>query len=180
MSTIPVGTFAIDAAHSEVGFIVRHSGIAKVRGRFTDFSGSFTVAENFADSNAQVTIQSASVHTGNDQRDAHLRSADFWTAEENPEWTFVSTSVEGSGEEFALRGDLTINGVTKPVTLDVEFNGAAGAEGEEMVGFSITTEISRKEFGLTWNVALEGGGLLVGDKVKIAIEVEAAREKVTA
>lgn len=176
MSTIPTGTFAIDAAHSEVGFIVRHSGIAKVRGRFTDFSGSFTVAENFADSSAQVTIQSASVHTGNEQRDGHLRSADFWHAEENPEWTFVSTSVEGSGEEFVLNGDLTINGVTKPVALDVEFNGAIGAAGEEQVGFSIGTEISRKEFGLTWNVALEGGGLLVGDKVKIAIEVEAARE----
>ena len=176
MSTIPVGTYAIDAAHSEVGFIVRHSGIAKVRGRFTDFSGSFTVAENFAESSAQVTIQSASVHTGNEQRDGHLRSADFWTAEENPEWTFVSTSVEGSGEEFVLNGDLTINGVTKPVALDVEFNGAIGAAGEEQVGFTIGTEISRKEFGLTWNVALEGGGLLVGDKVKIAIEVEAARE----
>ena len=176
MSTIPVGTFAIDAAHSEVGFVVRHSGIAKVRGRFTDFSGSFTVAENFADSSAQVTIQSASVHTGNEQRDGHLRSADFWSAEENPEWTFVSTSVSGNGEEFVLNGDLTINGVTKPVALDVEFNGAIGAAGEEQVGFSINTEISRKEFGLTWNVALEGGGLLVGDKVKIAIEVEAARE----
>ena len=176
MSTIPVGTFAIDAAHSEVGFIVRHSGIAKVRGRFTDFSGSFTVAENFADSSAQVTIQSASVHTGNEQRDGHLRSADFWSAEASPEWTFTSTSVEGVGEEFVLNGDLTINGVTKPVALDVEFNGAIGAEGEEQVGFTIETEISRKEFGLTWNVALEGGGLLVGDKVKIVIEVEAARE----
>lgn len=176
MSTIPVGTFAIDTAHSEVGFVVRHSGIAKVRGRFTDFSGSFTVAENFADSSAQVSIQSASVHTGNEQRDGHLRSADFWSAEENPEWTFVSSSVSGSGEEFVLNGDLTINGVTKPVALDVEFNGVIGADGEEQVGFSIGTEISRKEFGLTWNVALEGGGLLVGDKVKIAIEVEAARE----
>src|SRR5699024_60982 len=121
---------AIDAAHSEVGFIVRHSGIAKVRGRFTDFSGSFTVAEDFADSSAQVTIQSASVHTGNEQRDGHLRSADFWSAEETPEWTFVSTSVSGSGEEFVLNGDLTINGVTKPVALDVEFNGAIGGEGE--------------------------------------------------
>ncbi|WP_147918658.1 YceI family protein [Ruania zhangjianzhongii] len=176
MSTIPVGTFAIDAAHSEVGFIVRHSGIAKVRGRFTDFNGSFTVAENFADSSAQVTIQAASVHTGNEQRDGHLRSADFWNAEATPEWTFVSTSVSGSGEEFVLGGDLTINGVTKPVALDVEVNGAIGAEGEEQVGLSISTEISRKEFGLTWNVALEGGGLLVGDKVKIVIEIEAARE----
>ncbi len=176
MSTIPTGTFAIDPTHSEVGFVVRHSGIAKVRGRFTEFAGSFTVAEHFADSSAQVTIQSGSVHTGNEQRDAHLRSADFWSAEDTPEWTFTSTSVEGSGEEFVLHGDLTINGVTKPVALEVEFNGSVGAEGEEKLGFSIEAEISRKEFGLTWNVALEGGGLMVGDKVKIAIEVEAARE----
>jgi len=179
MTTIPTGTFAIDTAHSEVGFVVRHSGIAKVRGRFTDFSGSFTVAEHFADSSAQVTIQSGSVHTGNEQRDAHLCSADFWNAEASPEWTFTSTSVEGVGEEFVLHGDLTINGVTKPVALEVEFNGALGAAGEEKLGFSIGTEISRKEFGLTWNVALEGGGLMVGDKVKISIEVEAARVPAT-
>ena len=176
MSTIPTGTFAIDASHSEIGFVVRHSGIAKVRGRFTEFTGSFTVAENFADSSAQVSIQSSSVHTGNEQRDGHLRSADFWSAQDKPEWTFTSTSVEGSGAEFVLNGDLTINDVTRPVALDVEFNGAVGAAGEETVGFSIETEISRKDFGLTWNVALEGGGLLVGDKVKITIEVDAARE----
>ncbi|HLS64726.1 MAG TPA: YceI family protein [Ruania sp.] len=179
MTTIPTGTFAIDTSHSEVGFVVRHSGIAKVRGRFTEFTGSFTVAERFADSSAQVTIQSGSVHTGNEQRDTHLRSADFWSAAETPEWTFTSTSVEGSGEEFVLHGDLTINGVTKPVDLEVEFNGALGAPGEEKLGFSIETEISRKEFGLTWNVALEGGGLMVGDKVKVSIEIEAAREPAT-
>ncbi|WP_027286471.1 YceI family protein [Ruania albidiflava] len=180
MTAIPTGTFAIDTSHSEIGFVVRHSGIAKVRGRFTDFVGSFTVAENFADSSAQVTIQSGSVHTGNEQRDAHLRSADFWNAEENPEWTFTSTSVEGSGEEFVLHGDLTVNGVTRPVALEAEFNGAIGAEGEETLGFTIETEISRKDFGLTFNVVLDGGNLLVGDKVKVAIEVEAVRELVTA
>src|SRR5699024_3021827 len=128
MTTNPTGTFAIDTSHSEVGFVVRHSGIAKVRGRFTEFGGSFTVAENFADSSAQVTIQAGSVHTGNEQRDGHLRTADFWDVDKNPEWTFVSTSVSGSGEEFVLNGELTINGVTKPVALDVEFNGAIGAE----------------------------------------------------
>ncbi|MBZ2198054.1 YceI family protein [Occultella gossypii] len=176
-NVIPAGTYVIDASHSEVGFQVRHSGIAKVKGRFTEFSGSFTVAENFADSSATVTIAAGSVHTGNEGRDGHLTSADFWDAATKPEWTFVSTSVEGSGEEFALIGDLTVNGVTKPVTLDVEFNGAlADATGADKVGFSASTEISRKEFGLTWNVALEGGGLLVGDKVKLSIEVEAVKE----
>ncbi|UFU05829.1 YceI family protein [Ruania halotolerans] len=177
VSTIPVGTYAIDTVHSEVGFVVRHSGISKVRGRFTDFSGHFTIAENFADSSAQVTIQSGSVHTGNEQRDGHLTSPDFWDSASNPEWTFASTSVEGAGEEFTLHGDLTINGVTRQVALDVEFNGAlASGDGEEKVGFSAQTVISRKDFDLTWNVALEGGGLLVGDKVTISIEVQAAKQ----
>ncbi|UFU02505.1 YceI family protein [Ruania suaedae] len=181
MSTIPAGTYAIDTVHSEVGFVVRHSGISKVRGRFTEFSGSITIAENFADSSAQVTIQSGSVHTGNEQRDGHLTSPDFWDAAANPEWTFVSTSVEGSGDEFTLHGDLTVNGVTKPVALAVELEGAlADAEGEEKVGFSAQTSISRKDYGLTWNVALEGGGLLVGDKVTISIEVQAAKQAVAA
>lgn len=180
MSTIPVGTYDIDPTHSEVGFSVRHSGIAKVRGRFTDFSGTFTVAENLSESSASVTIASGSVHTGNDQRDQHLTGSDFWDAEKNPEWTFTSSSVSGDGEEFVLHGDLTINGVTKPVALDVEFNGALGEPGEEVVGFSIGTQISRKDFGLTWNVALEGGGMLVGDRVTITIEVEATRAKVNA
>ncbi|WP_159623313.1 YceI family protein [Ruania rhizosphaerae] len=179
MSTIPAGIYAIDPVHSEVGFVVRHSGISKVRGRFTEFAGSFTIADNFADSSAQVTIQSASVHTGNEQRDGHLTSPDFWDAASNPEWTFTSTSVEGSGEEFTLHGDLTINGVTQQVALEVEFEGAlASSDGEEKVGFSAQTTISRKEFGLTWNVALEGGGLLVGDKVTISIEVQAAKQAV--
>lgn len=180
MTTIPTGTYDIDPAHSEIGFSVRHSGIAKVRGRFGDFSGTFTVAEDLADSTAQVTIAANSVDTGNAQRDQHLTSADFWEAEKNPEWAFTSTSASGEGEEYVLNGDLTINGVTRAVSLDVEFNGAMGAAGEEILGFTITTQLSRKDFGLTWNVALEGGGVLVGDKVTIAIEVEAARSKVEA
>ncbi|SED57310.1 YceI family protein [Ruania alba] len=177
VTTVPVGIYAIDTVHSEVGFVVRHSGISKVRGRFTDFGGTFTVAENFADSAAQVTIESGSVHTGNEQRDGHLTSPDFWDSASNPQWTFTSTSVEGDGAEFTLHGDLTINGVTQHAALEVEFNGAlATGDGEEKVGFSAQTVISRKDFGLTWNVALEGGGLLVGDKVTISIEVQAAKQ----
>ena len=161
--SIPAGTYQIDASHSELGFTVRHTGIAKVRGRFTGVEGTFTVAEPFSDSRVDVTIDAASVSTGNEQRDAHLTSPDFWDAATRPTWNFVSTGVQGEGEEFTLLGDLTINGVTRPVELAVEYNGAAnGPDGVLRTGFSATGEISRKDFGLTWNVALEGGGLLVG------------------
>lgn len=175
--TIPAGTYQIDPAHSELGFTVRHTGIAKVRGRLNGVDGTIAVAEDFASSTANVTIDAASVSTGNEQRDAHLTSPDFWDAASKPTWTFTSTSVEGEGEEFTLNGDLTINGITRPVALDVEFNGAAaGMDGVQRVGFSAATEISRKDFDLTWNVALEGGGLLVGDNVKIGLEVQAVKQ----
>lgn len=175
--SIPAGTYQIDASHSELGFTVRHTGIAKVRGRFTGVEGTFTVAEPFSDSRVDVTIDAASVSTGNEQRDAHLTSPDFWDAATKPTWSFVSTGVQGEGEEFTLLGDLTINGVTRPVELAVEYNGAAnGPDGVLRTGFSATGEISRKDFGLTWNVALEGGGLLVGDNVKLGLEIEAVKQ----
>lgn len=175
--SIPAGTYQIDASHSELGFTVRHTGIAKVRGRFTGVEGTITVAEPFSDSRVDVTIDAASVSTGNEQRDAHLTSPDFWDAATKPTWNFVSTGVQGEGEEFTLLGDLTINGVTRPVELAVEYNGAAnGPDGVLRTGFSATGEISRKDFGLTWNVALEGGGLLVGDNVKLSLEIEAVKQ----
>lgn len=175
--SIPVGTYVIDPAHSELGFTVRHTGIAKVRGRFDDVSGTITVADPFSASSASVAIGSASVNTGNQQRDGHLTSPDFWDAANKPTWTFTSTGMEGSGEEFVLVGDLTINDITQPVRLDVEYNGeAAGMDGTPLIGLSATTQISRKDFGLTWNMALEGGGLLVSDAVKIGIEVQAAKQ----
>lgn len=174
MSNIPAGTYTIEPSHSEVGFTVRHAGISKVRGQFTDFAGELTVSENFPESSARVTIKSASVDTKDANRDNHLRSADFWDAENNPEWTFVSTSVDGDPAEFVLHGDLTINGTTRPVDLSVEYNGAATDPfNQARIGFSASTTISRKEFGLTWNAALETGGVLVSDKVTIVIEVEA-------
>jgi polyisoprenoid-binding protein YceI len=174
MSTIPAGTYVIDPSHTEVGFSVRHAGISKVRGKFEKFEGKLEVAENLAESSAIVTIDASSINTGDANRDGHLRSADFWDAENKPTWTFVSSGLEGDGEEFTLKGDLTINGVTKPVALDAEFNGAVTDPfGAKRIGFSASTEISRKEFGLTWNAALEAGGVLVGDKVKILLEVEA-------
>lgn len=174
--TIPVGTYAIDASHSDVAFTIRHAGIAKVRGRFTEFTGEIVVAEDLAASSATATIVASSVDTGNAQRDGHLATSDFFSVETNPEWTFASTGVSGAADEFELTGDLTINGITKSVTLEVEFNGAAtDAYGTPRVGFSAETEISREDFGITWNAPLEAGGFLLSDKVKILIEVSAAK-----
>lgn len=176
MSTIPAGNYTIDSSHSEVGFTVRHAAISKVRGRFTDFSGSIDVAQDFAQSSVKAVIQSGSVHTGNADRDGHLTSPDFWDSANNPEWTFVSTSIEGSGENFKVNGDLTINAITHPVALDVEFTGSGkGAGGELRAGFEATTTVSRKDFNLTWNAPLEGGGVLVGDKITISLELAAVR-----
>lgn len=176
-STPAAGTYVIDASHSEVGFSVRHAGIARVRGQFTEFEGTFTVAEDFADSAANVTIKSASIDTRDENRDNHLRSPEFWDAESKPEWTFVSTGVEGSLPEFTLNGDLTVNGVTKPVALEVEYNGSAvDPFGHPRAGFSAAVEISRKDFELTWNAPLEAGGVLVGDKVKISLEISAIHQ----
>ncbi len=175
--TIPAGTYAIDASHSEVGFTIRHAGIAKVRGVFNEFDGRIVVNDDLATSSATATIKAASVDTGNEQRDGHLQSSDFFSIDVNPEWTFTSTGVSFSGEEGTLTGDLTINGVTKPVTLEVEYNGAAkDAYGNDRIGFSAETELARSDFGITWNAPLEAGGLLLSDKVKIAIEISAVKE----
>ncbi len=172
MSTLTAGNYSIDTAHSELGFTVRHAGISKVRGRLTGFSGDFTVGDPITESSAAVTIDAASVDTGNEGRDQHLTSPDFWDAASNPNWTFTSTAVSGSAQDLTIEGNLTINGVTKPVTLEAEFGGSAtGMESETRVSFTASTSISRKEFGLTWNVALEGGGVLVGDKVSIELEI---------
>lgn len=174
MTTIPAGTYEIDAAHSVLGFSVRHAGVARVRGTFDSFNGTINVAENFADSTVSVDIESASVDTGQPARDEHLRSADFWSAEENPTWSFRTTSIEGEGEEFTLHGDFTANGITKPVALKTELEGVGpGPDGKLRVGFSAQTTISRKDYGLTWNVAMEGGGLLVSDQVRINLDIAA-------
>ncbi|MFD1716455.1 YceI family protein [Georgenia deserti] len=177
MSTIPAGTYVIDPSHTEIGFSVRHAGISKVRGKFLGFSGTITVGENLADSSVNVTIEAASVDTGDANRDGHLRSPDFWDAENKPEWTFVSRAVSGTEEDLTVTGDLTINGVTRQVELQAEFNGAATDPfGNERIGFSGQTVINRKDFDLTWNAALETGGVLVGEKVTITLEVEATAD----
>lgn len=177
MVQIPAGTYAIDTSHSEVSFTARHAGVARVRGRFADYDGTIVVGDDLAGSSARARIAAASVDTGDPNRDTHLRSTDFFDAKARPEWHFQSTGVRADGENLVLTGDLTINDVTKPVDLDVEYHGTAtDPYGNQRLGFSAQTQVSRKDFGLTWNVALEAGGVLVGDKVRIGIEVSAVRQ----
>ncbi|MGN9837713.1 YceI family protein [Nonomuraea sp. H19] len=169
------GTYNLDVAHTRIGFVVKHMMVSKVRGHFGTFTGSVTIAENPLESTAEVTIKTGSIDTGMPDRDGHLRSDDFLSAEKFPEITFKSARVLGhSGDEFTVAGDLTIRDVTKEVTLTVEYGGAGtNPWGAQVWGFSITTEFDREDFGLTWNQALETGGVLVGKKVKIEIEGEA-------
>jgi polyisoprenoid-binding protein YceI len=144
------GTWSIDPTHAEVSFIARHLMVSKVRGKFTEFTGTVEVAEDIAQSVANVTIKTASVSSGTADRDGHLRSADFFDSETYPEMTFVSTSFDGS----TLVGDLTIKGITKPVSLDVEFNGVATDPwGNDKAGFEAKGELNRTDWGLTWNAA---------------------------
>lgn len=170
----------IDAAHSEIQFAVRHMMISTVRGRFTGFTGTIEADEqNPTAAQVHVTIDAASIDTGNTDRDNHLRSPDFLNAEQFPQITFKSTSVEQNGQsEGKLHGELTIRDVTKPVVLDVEYAGIAKSPwGTTSAGFSATTKISRKEWGLNWNVALETGGWLVSDEIKVSIEVELVKQQ---
>jgi polyisoprenoid-binding protein YceI len=173
LTGLTTGIWVIDPAHTEVGFVARHLMVTKVRGQFKDVEGTVTVADEPSDSTANVTVKLASVQTGSADRDAHLRSADFFDVENNPEMTFVSTGFTGD----TLTGDLTIKGVTKPVTFDVDFNGVATDPwGNTKAGFEASAEINRKDWGLEWNVALEGGGVLVSEKIKIHIDVQLLKQ----
>lgn len=174
-----MSTYTIDPTHSTLGFTVRHAGIGKTRGAFDDFQGTVTVADETTPegSSATATINAASVNTNNTDRDNHLRSADFFEVDKFPEWTFTSTGVSGTRDEFVLSGDLTIHGVTQPVDIDVTFEGTATDPfGFDRAAFEGTTTISRKDFGLTWNKAQAAGGVLVGDKIAITLEIEATKE----
>ena len=170
------GTYTIDASHSVVEFVVRHLGLAKVRGRFNEFEGTIVVADDITSSKADVVIQSASIDTRDAGRDEHLRTADFFNAEVNPTVEFHSTGIRRSGGDWLVDGDLTIAGTTRPVTLEVDFEGSAGDPwGNTRIGFSAETKVNREDFGLTWNQALETGGWLVGKEVKIELSVEAIK-----
>lgn len=171
------GTWEIDPAHTLVGFTVRHLMVAKVKGRFGAFAGTIRVGDEPDGSTVEVTIDAASIDTREEKRDAHLRSPDFLDVERHPTLRFVGTELERTGERtFRLPGELTIRGVTRPVVLDVEYQGlTADPWGNTRAVFSATTEIDREGFGLTWNQALETGGVLVGKQVKIELEIEAVR-----
>ncbi|CAL8896291.1 hypothetical protein KVA01_22820 [Kocuria varians] len=167
------GTWTLDPAHTEVGFSVRHAGISKVRGVFTDVAGELNVAEDAARTTGLVTVKTASVDTKNEGRDNHVRGAEFFDVENYPEMTYKVTGVELTDGEGTVKGQLTLRGVTKDVDLDTEFNGVAvDAFGTTRAGFSASTTISRKEFNVTWNAALEAGGVMVSDKVRIDLDVE--------
>lgn len=170
MSDITTGTWNLDAAHSDVDFVVRHAGISKVRGSFEAVEGALVVADDFAASTVEVTVDVASITTKNKGRDEHLRGADFFDVAQFPTMTFRSTEVRGTAEDFVVAGELTLHGVTRPVELKAELGGQdVDAFGMTRVGFEATGEISRKDFGLTWNAATEAGGLMVSDKVKLEI-----------
>jgi polyisoprenoid-binding protein YceI len=172
------GTYPLDASHTHVGFVVRHLMVSKVKGRFTDVTGTVTIAPEPTDSHVEVEVQLASIETGDQQRDGHLRGADFFDVEQHPTMTFRSTSVRHvRGDQWLVTGDLTLAGVTKPLTLDVTFEGGAQDPwGGTRLGFSAKGEVNREDFGLSWNQALETGGVLVGKKATIEIDAEAIRQ----
>ncbi|MEU2879891.1 YceI family protein [Streptomyces sp. NPDC007070] len=172
------GDYTIDPAHSTLGFTARHAMVTNVKGRFTEFTGALHLdGADPAASTAALDIAMDSIDTGSADRDGHLKSADFFKTEEFPSMTFRSTRAEAlGGDDYRITGDLTILGVTKPVTIDLEFNGAAKDPfGNERVGFEGKTEILRSEWGLTWNAALETGGVLVSDKIKLNFDISAIK-----
>jgi len=174
--TLPAaGTYVIDPTHSRVGFVARHLMVTKVRGNFAEVEGSITIADNPAESTATATMKTASVATGSDDRDAHLRSGDFFDVETHPEIVFANGRItSGKGTAYQVTGDLTIKGVTRPVTLEVEYDGLAKDPwGGTRLAVTASTEIDREDWGLGWNVALETGGVLVSKKVKLEIEAQA-------
>lgn len=176
--TPDAGTWVIDQSHSSVGFVARHLMVSKVRGNFGEFSGKLEIADRIEDSVVEVEIQAASIESKEEKRDAHLRSADFLDAENHPALRFVSTGIKRvSRDSGTMSGDLTIRGVTRPVTLSVDFLGMAQDPwGGTRAIFSASTKIDREEFGLTWNMALEAGGVLVSKEVTIELEITAVKQ----
>lgn len=175
-TTIPAGTWNIDPTHSTVGFVARHLVISKVRGSFRSFSGAIIISDQQLDSSVSVSIDMESVDTADESRDGHIKGEDFFDVAKFPTMTFTSTKVTQEGEDFEVTGDLTIKGVTRSVILELEFNGVSKDPwGGTRAGFSAETEINRKDFGLEWNVVMETGGVLVGEKIKIELDIQAVQ-----
>jgi polyisoprenoid-binding protein YceI len=168
------GTWDIDPVHSDISFTVRHMMVSKVRGHFDTFRGEIVTGADFSGSTVTATIDATSLNTGTEQRDNHIRSADFFEVETYPEWTFTSTAVRPDGDDFVLEGELTIKGRTRPVELDLELNGfGPDAYGGTRAGFTAKTTINRNDFGVDIKMPMDGGGVVVGDKVQITLEIEA-------
>jgi polyisoprenoid-binding protein YceI len=167
------GTWDIDPVHSDISFTVRHMMVSKVRGRLGTFSGEIVTGGDITSSTVNVTIDATSIDTGNDQRDGHIKSADFFEVENHPTWNFASTGVRVDGDDVFVDGNLTIKGVTKPVTLALEVNGfGPDAYGGTRAGFTATTTINRSDFGVDISMPLDGGGVVVSEKVGIELEIE--------
>jgi polyisoprenoid-binding protein YceI len=173
---LTAGTWAIDPVHSSISFSVRHLVVSKVRGTFGQFSGAITVAEDGTPSvRAEIAVDS--INTGNEQRDAHLKAADFFEVEKFPTATFVSTAVRADGDDYLLDGDFTLKGVTRPVTLNLQFNGVNPGMGHgEVAGFEASVVLNRKDFGIDIDMPLETGGAVVGDKITVTLEIEALKQ----
>ena len=176
MTAIPAGTWAIDPSHSEVSFSVRHLMVSKVRGTFDTFTGNIVIDADPLKSSVSAEIDAASINTRDENRDNHLRTNDFFDIENHPKWNFKSTEIRQGGKGgYLVDGTLTIKGASKPVTLDMELLGTnKDPWGNTKAGFSATTVINRKDFGVEWNAPLETGGVLVGEDVTITLEIQAA------
>ena len=179
LSALTPGTWTVDPSHSTIGFVARHLMITKVRGRFSEFSGSLEITPDPLQSHVQATVNLASVDTGDAGRDAHLRNADFFDVDgdgASPTLTFASTGIKDDDGDYVLYGDLTIKGVTRQVEFDLEFDGVSPDPwGGTRVAFTAETEINRKDFGIDFHVALETGGVLVSDKVKVQLDIQAVK-----
>jgi polyisoprenoid-binding protein YceI len=176
LADLTPGIWAVDAAHSTVGFTARHLMITKVRGHFTDFDGVVTIADEPLASSVVADVRLASIDTGNADRDGHLRSADFFDTETHPEMSLRSTSIREEGDDYVLVGDLTIAGQTHPVEFALAFDGVTEDPfGNTKAGFEASAEINRKDWGLNWNMALETGGVVVSEKIRIDLDIQLVR-----
>jgi len=176
LSALTPGTWNVDPMHSTIGFTVRHLMITKVHGTFKEFGGTLTVGTDPLQSSVEAVVQVASVDTGEASRDGHLRTGDFFEVEKFPTMTLKSTGITGKGGDFTLNADLTIKGITKSVAFDLEFEGVSkDLYGNTKAGFTASAEINRKDWGIEWNAVLETGGVALGEKVKLNLDIQAVK-----